>query len=353
MMCGGCYGVSRDVRRCVLTTAMVSGVLCVLTMVHVGLENTKLHLQHLADTHLEQHHQSSPSMRTAAPLAAADGGGVNTTAAGRLAPPQRLHNKHPDQYQRDQVLNLTSSWTEEECGRVAAVMSERRRVLEAACQQFQTQHGRPLIPNLSPVYYNLFSLPDYNIVWCPIFKSASTTWVKNLLLLAGQEEVEGSLHARARQIYTLTKNPKERQGILSKARKMIIVRHPLDRLLSAYRDKMLRFRSYNGPHEKLQRAISTKYLDPNPARKDSKISSGSQAHKKDHVFPSFSQFLMKVKDDAQNACFDMYNKTSEATHHYFSQVPLSLLQDVVKLYQPDFALFGYSPQPYYDIARAD
>nr|XP_045626027.1 carbohydrate sulfotransferase 14-like isoform X2 [Procambarus clarkii] len=232
-------------------------------------------------------------------------------------------------------------------------MSERRRVLEAACQQFQTQHGRPLIPNLSPVYYNLFSLPDYNIVWCPIFKSASTTWVKNLLLLAGQEEVEGSLHARARQIYTLTKNPKERQGILSKARKMIIVRHPLDRLLSAYRDKMLRFRSYNGPHEKLQRAISTKYLDPNPARKDSKISSGSQAHKKDHVFPSFSQFLMKVKDDAQNACFDMYNKTSEATHHYFSQVPLSLLQDVVKLYQPDFALFGYSPQPYYDIARAD
>ncbi|XP_069949872.1 carbohydrate sulfotransferase 14-like isoform X2 [Cherax quadricarinatus] len=343
------------------------------------------------------------------------GGGTNTTKHTQL--PRKKHVKHPGQYQEDRLFNTNINWTQEQKKKVGAVLGNRSEQVLLRCSELEGTYGRPLEPNLAPVYYNLLWVPKYNLLWCPIFKAASTSWVKNLLLLGGQQVVEGSLHAQARNLFHLSTSPKFRQDVLKTSKKMLIVRHPLERLLSAYRDKMLRYRSYNGPYERLQREIVETYPDAAVSKGDISRRNLSGEDKtrvpEGHVFPTFTQFLRKVKDDLTAAwssngkppvnmhwrpywqgcapCtlhyhmiaqvetldqdltyiiqdlglqdqlfyvhshasnFDVYNGTREATVHYYGTVPSLLLQQLVQLYRPDFELFGYSPQPYIDLAKS-
>lgn len=48
---------------------------------------------------------------------------------------------------------------------------------------------------------------------------------------------------------------------------------------------------------------------------------------------------------------DNFTKSSDATQHYFSQVPLWLLKELFELYKPDFTLFDYQPYFFYKIAN--
>ncbi|XP_068224919.1 carbohydrate sulfotransferase 12-like, partial [Palaemon carinicauda] len=202
-------------------------------------------------------------------------------------------------------------------------------------------------------------------------------------------------------------DPAVRDKMILEFQKMLIVRHPLERLLSAYRDKMLRVRNAHDPHVRLQQEILRLYPDPNSPTEKPKKSSGGKIE----GHPSFTQFLMKVRDDLLKAwssdgsyivnmhwrpvwltcapCqisydfiakvetldleqeyiirqmglqdllfnahthssnFDTYNTTSEAVKDYFRGVPRRLLRDVVELYQPDFTLFGYSPDSFLELA---
>nr|XP_045613690.1 carbohydrate sulfotransferase 10-like isoform X1 [Procambarus clarkii] len=317
--------------------------------------------------------------------------------------PQREDVKFPKQYQHDQVRKLSSNWTEATTARVRGVLEGRRRRVREVCRSL---HGL-LNPVLDRVYTNLLFVAKYRMVWCPVFKAASTTWVKNLLLLAGEQRVSSGLHQRARQIYTQPEDPAAREDLLKTSLKMMIVRHPLERLLSAYRDKMLRLRGNSDRFELMQRKIAHTYPDPNTPRNTPRnTTSGHNVTQ-----PTFTQFLQKVKFDVRRAwrskgmkninmhwrpywltcapChltydvisqvetldqdqeyvirelglqdklfnlhshssnFDVFNGTSAATRHYYSTVPLALLQELVQYYKYDFDLFGYSPEPYYKMA---
>lgn len=268
---------------------------------------------------------------------------------------------------------------------------------------------------------------QHKLVWCPIFKAASTTWVKNFLILAGEMKMSKSLHSEVNDVFAAPESSKKRKLQLKKSLKMLIVRHPLDRLLSAYRDKMLRAKNPGDAYIGLQVCLVERYSNPGPNDKDrgytngNTCSTGVDEELKERLtgnlgnltHPTFTQFLLKVRDDLRQwqknpdhikvnlhwrpywiqcgpckvkydvimhtesldldneyvihkaglegiifnahthaSKFDAYNDTSESTKSYYSAVPAWLLKDIIKFYQPDLTIFGYSAQPYLNIVNS-
>ncbi|XP_045613691.2 carbohydrate sulfotransferase 11 isoform X2 [Procambarus clarkii] len=254
--------------------------------------------------------------------------------------PQREDVKFPKQYQHDQVRKLSSNWTEATTARVRGVLEGRRRRVREVCRSL---HGL-LNPVLDRVYTNLLFVAKYRMVWCPVFKAASTTWVKNLLLLAGEQRVSSGLHQRARQIYTQPEDPAAREDLLKTSLKMMIVRHPLERLLSAYRRSkgMKNINMHWRPY----------WLTCAPCHLTYDVISQVETLDQDQEYVirelGLQDKLFNLHSHSSN--FDVFNGTSAATRHYYSTVPLALLQELVQYYKYDFDLFGYSPEAYYKMA---
>jgi len=95
-------------------------------------------------------------------------------------------------------------------------------------------------------YQALYTLQNRSLVWCPVFKAASTNWMHNLLLLSGREDVDQIIAKHPRQPNDQGREvaPKLRYADLQKilhrdeTKTLLIVRHPFERLVSAFRDKL-------------------------------------------------------------------------------------------------------------------
>ncbi|XP_066951992.1 carbohydrate sulfotransferase 11-like [Macrobrachium rosenbergii] len=146
-----------------------------------------------------------------------------------------------------------------------------------------------------------------NIVWCPLYKVASTSWMINFLRLAHFNEDNPLLKdmnpakrekfrfkpkygARQDAVYTVYPQPADRKEFLQTFKsslRVIIVRHPFTRILSAYRDKMIKLepRPTEFHFRDLQLQIIAKYRPV-----DSPESS---------QFPTFSEFVQYILDSTK------------------------------------------------------
>lgn len=146
-----------------------------------------------------------------------------------------------------------------------------------------------------------------NVVWCPNYKVASTSWMVNYLRLAHfnednpeilklppakreQMRLKVKYGARQKKVFELYPQPTDGEDLkkaFEGAIRVIFVRHPFARILSAYRDKMSKMdpkpREYR--FRDLQLAIISKYR---PA--DSPESS---------PFPTFPEFVQHVIDSTK------------------------------------------------------
>ncbi|XP_068246403.1 carbohydrate sulfotransferase 10-like isoform X2 [Palaemon carinicauda] len=287
----------------------------------------------------------------------------------------------------DKVIVMDDVWTEEQMAAQAKIFADREAALDAFCEQ--TEDKPSFLHNISDVHANIRWVPKHNLIWCPVYKAGSTTWMTNLLLLAGIKSTNSSLHKQVRKLYPPPEDLEERQRLLDTSMRMLIVRHPLERLLSAYRDKMLRDNQF----QKVSNLVKTGYSDPSA--------------KEDDAHPTFLQFLKYIKDimkkfwnsegksrvnphwqpvwwtcgpcqikyDAiahmetlmvdqeyiirkaglkdlainahtHSSNLDSYNGTNQATRDYFSRIPKTLIKQVSNLYRHDFQLFGYTPEEY-------
>lgn len=144
---------------------------------------------------------------------------------------------------------------------VEARMVQRRHHLKQTC----TMLGLDVSGNDSlhrPNPWEFLVNRPYHLVWCNVFKAASTSWMYNFNILAGYN----SKFLKNSKLVPLNlarrRYPRPSLHALQQALHdsiaFLIVRHPLERLLSAYRDKM-QFSLPHTLHQKLGNEIILKY----------------------------------------------------------------------------------------------
>ncbi|KAJ8717876.1 hypothetical protein PYW07_005806 [Mythimna separata] len=271
---------------------------------------------------------------------------------------------------------------------VNARMEARRAYMKAEC----TKHALDTSSHKSNAWEYLINR-QYHVIWCNVFKAASTSWMYNFNLMANYtaafldktKEVPLEL-ARRKYARPTTEMIKKAQG---DSITFLIVRHPLERLASAYNDKIVHAwpKSF---HDKLGQRIIKRYRDP----KDKLI------EKFPRKYPVFEEFVSYVIDEANakrsldmhwtpyttfcTPCkfnFDVILKFETLDEDQKYLIQLAHLQDVVKpewrnsgkginmhtishlysrlekwhldglyyLYRYDFQLFNYTIDSYYEM----
>jgi len=121
-----------------------------------------------------------------------------------------------------------------------SLMTERTQMLQRKCS------NRRSLPAVNSNV--MYAMKSKSLVWCPVYKAASTNWMHNLLHLAGKNEEEvkkiikdhpNQPNDQGRVVAPLTPLSSITQiSRLEDAKLLLIVRHPFDRLVSAFRDKL-------------------------------------------------------------------------------------------------------------------
>ena len=134
-------------------------------------------------------------------------------------------------------------------------MMRRSLVMRDAC----IKHG---LQNISINPWEYFINDKYSLVWCNVFKSGSTSWMFIMNALAGYsetflKETERYPLLMAREKYT---RPSEKDLLKvlenGKTVSVIIGRHPYERVVSAYRDKIVGAKDFT-LHDKIRRNITS------------------------------------------------------------------------------------------------
>lgn len=151
-----------------------------------------------------------------------------------------------------QQLNLTM---------MSERMTLRRKHLEETCHNL----GLDIPGNDSlhkPNAWEFLVNHQYHLVWCNVFKAASTSWMYNFNLMAGYAPEYLSKSKAIPLVLARKRYPrpsvKELQTAINDSISFLIVRHPFERLLSAYRDK-LQFSLPFSLHQRLGTQIILKY----------------------------------------------------------------------------------------------
>ncbi|XP_018322881.1 carbohydrate sulfotransferase 11 isoform X1 [Agrilus planipennis] len=236
----------------------------------------------------------------------------------------------------------------------------------------------------------------YQLVWCNVFKAASTSWMYNFNILAGYnqkilDDVKQVPLSLARKRYPRP-SAKELEEAIKNSLSFIIVRHPLERLLSAYRDKIQHSmpRTY---HQKLGFQIVARYR-----------SKADKTKLRKQRWPSFSEFVRYLLDTVKNKePFDMHwapitqfctpcmfnfkfiahtetleedqnyiihqaglegiikpewrNRgkgiTTEQINKYYSELTRTQILHLYNVYRYDFELFNYSLSGFIEVGKPD
>ncbi|XP_043461702.1 carbohydrate sulfotransferase 11-like [Leptopilina heterotoma] len=232
------------------------------------------------------------------------------------------------------------------------------------------------------------------ISWCPIYKVASSLWMRRFAKLGGilTNETKERLEENALQISTIVNNfynndemnINERLQKLKKTKIFLVVRHPFERLLSAYRDKLEHKEGRDYYYRRFGRHITYKY------RKNKTENTQSEP-----LFIEFLEFIVKEKyfdehwipyteaclpcdinynyilkfetfeeesrfllqqlklDDKLHSLEKRNSTTKSILKNYYQQIPVKLLKKLYNIYEKDFQLFSYTPEEYYSLGKQD
>ncbi|XP_067002353.1 carbohydrate sulfotransferase 11 [Anabrus simplex] len=316
---------------------------------------------------------------------------------GRLHPFSRNHHQENGSWSpsRDEI----PAWMLE----VENSMVERRRHLKEACSMLGLDvPGNDSLHRPNP--WEFFVNRPHHIVWCNVFKAASTSWMYNFNVLAGyspkflQNSKLVPLNL-ARRRYSRP-SLHDLQVALNDSISFLIVRHPLERLLSAYRDKL----EYSLPHtlhQKLGNQIILKYRTGAPKI----IPIGRKSYRKNPRWPTFPEFVNYLVDvHKKGEPFDMHwtpitefctpcqvdfdiickfetlqedqnylihlarlqdiirpqwknpakgRTTHEVAAGYYSQLTKTQILQLYNIFRYDFELFGYSLDGYLELGIND
>ncbi|KAH8408173.1 hypothetical protein KR222_006147, partial [Zaprionus bogoriensis] len=135
------------------------------------------------------------------------------------------------------TLNPVYEYSEELHSRTERDLRLRREHLAAVCERYKLQEKYPPNP------WEFFISPGHNnLVWCNVFKAASSTWMYYFNILAGYDlkylqRTEVQPLELARQRFPRPELA-ELLELLPSALSFLFVRDPFERILSAYRNKL-------------------------------------------------------------------------------------------------------------------
>lgn len=263
----------------------------------------------------------------------------------------------------------------------------------------------------TPQYSVFYIDKEHKLTWCPIYKAASTTWMYNMCLLAGYSEKyiaenHKQLNKLARDAFPELDHIEAEQAFLNTLT-LLVVRHPFERLLSAYRDKLenMRIGAEHGTahfYAKYGSRIVAKYRPGgNKTRTQSLLKPGQYlwhpelpepagfeptfkefvryltdlefVYSDDHWIPFYLfctpclinyDIIVKVETMLRDQVYVIqaaglqglihprwkhktYSKEKEETSkHYFSQLTKQEVKRLYEKYQLDFELFDYKVDDY-------
>ncbi|XP_076664845.1 carbohydrate sulfotransferase 11 isoform X2 [Andrena cerasifolii] len=293
--------------------------------------------------------------------------------------------------------------------------SKRLFIIKNTCERYNLGMykgaDRPAAFKHPPVpQYTVFYISrSHNLSYCPIYKAGSTTWIYNLCLLMNVPEEE--LNSGKEQISTIARRvipeleyPEADEG-LRVTKKLLVVRHPFERLLSAYRDKLensVAGREHGTLHfyRKYGAKIVQKYRKDFTSPREDQLIRRQDLPAPAGIEPTFNEFvqylihtdLASYGDDHWmpyylfcTPCvldYDIVAKVetlwrdqiyaihklglqevikprwrhsgggSNASRIYFSQLNRDTVKKLYEKLQLDFHLFDYSPDVYYEYATS-
>lgn len=300
---------------------------------------------------------------------------------GRISRPEM--DQYPDSNADNKIMNSSL---------IDIRLQERKKYLQTACKNFGLNiPGNDSLHKPNP--WEFLVSKKHHLVWCNVFKAASTSWMYNFNLLAGYspkflKQTKLVPLSLARQKYPRPSLSALRAAFNDSV-SFLIVRHPFQRLLSAYRDK-LQFSLPHTYHRKLGNEIIAKYRQgPNRTKQ------------KWPTFPEFVRFLLDsvkngqvldmhwtpitefctpcmfdfdiiahtetLQEDQEYLIFKAKLKniikpewknpgrgtTSEQIKTYYSQLTRAQILQLYHIYKYDFELFNYSVQGYLELGKLD
>ena len=274
-------------------------------------------------------------------------------------------------------------------------MFRRRLLIKKTCSENKDRYN-----NMRIDAYKIFAMVTRRLVWCPVYKAASTNWMKNIPRLShytAEQVARQNMKKNNRQANTLARAivpyipPHPLAKVLAVIPKPVLfIRNPFNRLLSAYRDKLERYNKYY--FNKYGKDIVQRY------RQEGIEKFGAQVAGRKGSEPTFWEFVKAVLDTglmyehwkpvitlcsacAEGMKFDFVikfenlaaeerylterlgittlvkqrwenknlagNMTQEIRDMYFNMLSEEEIWQLYTMYQMDFQMFGYELEPKY------
>nr|XP_020448048.1 carbohydrate sulfotransferase 8-like [Monopterus albus] len=183
--------------------------------------------------------------------------------------------------------STSSSFTPDRLKKFSDIQAERRKLMKEMCGKYASSTYKTITPHY---VRNLFVEDKYKLLYCQVPKAGCSNWKRTLMVLAGQAPNTHSINHETVHYgqHLKTLNSFDRQEIMHRLEtytKVIFVREPLERLVSAFRDKFENPNSYY--HSLFGKPIISKYrVNPSKAA----LNTGNGV-----IFKEFVQYLLDVR----------------------------------------------------------
>jgi len=291
--------------------------------------------------------------------------------------------------------------TEKDISERLDLYKARKNLIQSACKKYglgsyqqdlsvDTSHQNqyqnmeasfPWPPEKSLMYQS-----TWHLLYCWIHKVASSSWSKVFYYLKGKDVPASRLHEAA-QHFSLSSAHTNLETSLSNSLVFTIVRHPFERLVSAYRDKFELAKKYayiyshyankilslSSPLEvkKMRRPTFSEfvnYLLREPVHKfnDHWVPYWLHCHVCELEYDIIGK-METIGEDmefiaeesglaAANISLPWANKRGsghQISLDYFQGLSLTQVKRLYEIYKPDFEMFGYTAEPYFQLFNTD